>query len=147
MNATSYDVGWLRTSSRSHVTDDTLELLSLLPINNRSSRVGFNNQSSIYYTTYYVQQLDATKQHLLWPRGCASFQGTSMPGMLFKLPGVYYLESCALRQWGQFLTKPRILMNWKYFFLSICQCQLTNRRPSWVHEILYSRLSNKQHSQ
>ena len=90
MNATSYGLTVsveLRASSRSHVTDDILELLTLLPINNRSSRVGFNNQSSIYYTTYYVQQLDATKQHLLWPRGCASFQGTSMPGMLFKLPG------------------------------------------------------------
>ena len=49
MNATSYGLTVLvelRASSRSHVTDDILELLTLLPINDRSSQVGFDNQSS-----------------------------------------------------------------------------------------------------
>ena len=106
----------LRASSPSHVTDDILELLTLLPINNRSSRVDFNNQSSIYYMSYYAQQLDATKRCLLWSRGCAFLQGVSMPGMLWRLSGVNYLESCALRHvppdfkssfnWGNLIRAP-----------------------------------------
>ena len=68
MNTTSYGLTVsveLRASSCCHVTDNILELLTLLPINNRMSRVGFDNQNSIYYTSYYAQQLDATKRCLL----------------------------------------------------------------------------------